>query len=245
MPAGPGRNGLHAKNPIRPPAPYTRPVSRVIACNVVGGTAERQLENSLPTFVAYAARFGYELCIESLAPAGRSPHWGKIQLLLQLVEEHELVVWLDSDAMIVDYSQDIATGLREGCFQALLLEQEGVRWNPNSGVWVLRGVERSSHFLQKVWDIGPQEHIFNDQAAIMKALGWGLEDFPFGCKLVAPSDYLRDTCWLAPEWNRIPALYPHIEPRINHWAGGPDQAERRIFEMAELLEAQRRSGLVL
>jgi hypothetical protein len=218
---------------------------KVIVCNAVGEYAEAQLALSLPTFEAYGAKYDYQVFIGSESPADRSAHWGKISLLQSAVQEYDLVLWLDSDAMILDFSEDIADQIETDCFQALLMEQEGSRWNANTGVWLLKGGQQSLDFLNEVWELGPQDHpSWHDQAAVIKALGWSWSDWPKVCKITDPSPYLANTSWLAPEWNRIPLLYPQIKARIQHWAGGPDQRQKRIEEMGQVLEVMRGSGML-
>jgi hypothetical protein len=220
-------------------------MSKLILSNAVGEHAKAQSELSLPTFEAYAAKFGYQVKVGEESPEGRSAHWGKIALLQEAVQEHDLVLWLDSDAMVVDFSEDIAGQLEPGCFQSLMMEQENSRWNPNTGVWLLKGGKRSLDFLNHVWQLGPQDHPgWHDQAAVMRALGWVWYDWPKVCKITEPSEYLSYTSWLDPEWNRIADLYPHIKPRIEHWAGGPDRRQERIEKMAELLAQMRSAGIV-
>jgi hypothetical protein len=219
-------------------------VRKVIATNVIGSQAQQQLALAKPTFEEYAERFGYDLVIGDRHAPGRTPHWGKIILLQELVQEYDLVLWLDSDAMILNFTMDIAQMLDEDCFQALLMEQHGVRWNPNTGVWLLRGKDQTTiQFLQDVWETGPQPGPWNEQSAVIKTMGWGIMPFPKGCKIIEATPYTAKTSWLAPEWNRIPELYPHVNPIINHWAGGPNAVERRISEMTDILQRLRDAGL--
>ena len=217
---------------------------KVIATNVIGQQAHQQLALSRPTFEEYAERFDYDLVIGDRQAPGRTPHWGKIMLLQELVEEYDRVFWIDSDAMILNFTADIADNLEDDCFQALVMEQHFVRWNPNTGVWLLRGKDPvTTQFLKDVWEMGPQPGPWNEQSAVIRVMGWGIEPWPRGCKVIEPSEYLYKTSWLAPEWNRIPELWPHINPRINHWAGGPTEVERRIREMGEILQKLRDAGM--
>ena len=94
-------------------------MSKVLA-SIGTGPQEALLRIARRTFVPYAHRHGFALCTLTEAPShGRPPAWAKIVLLRQLVQEHELVVWIDADAMIVDGSVDIATTLPDDRLIAL------------------------------------------------------------------------------------------------------------------------------
>jgi hypothetical protein len=93
-------------------------------------------------------------------------------------------------------------------------------------VIALRSSPESKALLQAVWDAGPfDNYIWNDQAGLMKALGWNLEPFPRGIRLEKPTEHYQQISWLPPEWNVVVSIEgenPHRSPRIFHWAGLKD-----------------------
>ncbi len=202
------------------------------------GRHRELLDVARPSFEYYAETHGYELLVPDrcVLPSDRTPHWAKVALMEEALSDHDLVVWLDADTMIVDFTRDIAGDLLDTDFQGLVLEQFAWRWNPNTGVWAMRSEQRSASFLEEVWDLGALERfIWPDQGAVMQTLGWQLTPFPRGVKLVHPSPYLAGTGWLPPEWNWI--VYQDDSrwaPRIKHWAGDFDNRLEAMRAEAEL-----------
>ena len=205
------------------------------------GPHRELLSLAQPSFEYYAAAQGYDLLVATRCelPEKRSPHWAKVRLLLEQLGSYDTVVWLDADTMIVDFTRDIAADLPADDFQGLVLEQNQWRWNPNTGVWVVRSDPRSEAFLTEVWERGPLDrYLWPEQGAVMQALGWQLTPFPRGVKLVHPSHHLAETGWLPPEWNWL--VEPgddRWQPRVKHWAG---QFEQRLAAMKAEATVQAR-----
>jgi len=195
------------------------------------GPASELLTLALPTFQEYADRHGYELVVAECAADGRPPSWGKIPLLQRLLLAHEFVLWIDADALILDSSVDLETVVPRNAFQAFAVPvcsgADGTI-SPNCGVWALRGGDRAQDFLTEVWAQADLiDHWWWEQAAVMRLLGWSVED---------PLAKLRDSAWddgtftLSEEWNSIP-MFPvgYSLARIRHYAGWP--AGRKRFDM--------------
>lgn len=238
-----GHLPLLGRLPWAPDPPLSRQGPRVRKALVSFATGPHRelLSLARPSFEYYAATHGYELLIADRCElaADRCAHWAKIPLLLEALSSHDIAVWLDADTMIVNFTRDIAGDLLEADFQGLVLEQLACRWNPNTGVWIIRSDSRSESFLAEVWDRGPLEgYIWPEQDAVMQALGWQLHPFPRGVRLVRPSHHLTGTGWLPPEWNWLVNQEDRRwQPRIKHWAG---QFEPRLAAMKAEAEAQAR-----
>src|SRR6185369_8291765 len=99
------------------------------------------------TFRAYADRHGYELVTSTEADPARPPAWAKVATLREVLEEFDLAVWIDADAVIVDGRDDIAADLEPG--QQLGLVRHGDV--PNTGVMVWRAGDFARALLGEMW----------------------------------------------------------------------------------------------
>jgi hypothetical protein len=173
---------------------------------------------ALPTFRAYADRWGYDVRATDLAVDGtgadrgaQRAKWAKIALLRQALEDHALVVWLDADVLLLRHDEDVAAHLHPQHFQALVLEHvpSEHRVNPNTGVWVLRSGPAAFAFLDAVEAAGPQPGPWADQGAVLAALNWnrGDENYHWAGPGLG-TEFLACTSWLPPGWNQ-----PYLEHR--------------------------------
>lgn len=202
------------------------------------------LDVAAPTFRRYADRHGYELRLDRSLddtaavadPRARARvRWEKVRLLRSLLPDHEVVFWLDADAVVCRDDRDVVEDLPPGRFQGLVLETFPDRTNPNTGVWVLRNVPAALRFLDAVLDVGQLEHSWADQAAVCHLLGWDLGDrHGHGARRARVSPFLAGTAWLPGEWNTVGGTAA-VRPRVAHFPGLP---------LAERLAAMRRAAAV-
>src|SRR3954464_6785441 len=81
---------------------------------------------------------------------GPPPAWGKVALLRELLESHELVLWIDADAVVVDGRDDIADELEPDRFIALVRHRPGEEFPPNPGGMLARPPARA--LLERIWN---------------------------------------------------------------------------------------------
>jgi hypothetical protein len=187
---------------------------------------------SLPTFMQYAQRHGYELVVGTADSHGRPAAWGKIPFLRRLLESYEFVLWIDADAIILDTTTDIETVIPADAFQALVVTtlEPGRGSCPCTGVWALRAGPRAQKFLATAWEqVDLIEHDYWEQTAVMRLIGWGE---------IVPTVKERATEWddgtfmLNEEWDLIPQYAGRYAPsKIRHYTGWPSY-HRRAFDMA-------------
>lgn len=168
-------------------------------------------ELALPTFHRYARRWGWTVRAVDLPadgsgadPGAQAAKWAKVALLREALTDHDVVLWLDADTLVVRDDEDITVHLRPDAFQALAVEQVPAehRVNPNTGVWLLRG-PRAAAFLDEVARVGRQPGPWADQGAVLAALGWDRGDGSY--RWAGPgagSPWLTGTSWLPPGWNQ-------------------------------------------
>jgi hypothetical protein len=177
-----------------------------------GPTMRRVLHDlALPTFARYAERWGYEVRVVDLPADGQcadaaaqAAKWAKVGLLRDALADHDLVMWVDADVLLLRRDEDIAGHLHPDHFQALVLEHVPVehRVNPNTGVWLLRGPDAVG-FLDAVERAGPQPGPWADQGAVLAALGWDRGDELYRWARPGHGNaFLTRTSWLPPGWNQ-------------------------------------------
>lgn len=202
------------------------------------------LELSQLTFRRFGREHGYDVETQHwdgvLGP--RRARWRKVELLRAAVQAYDIVVWIDADAVICRYDRDITADFVEDCFQGLVLEHCWDRFNPNTGVWVLRRDPRSIDLLEELLAAGPPEHSWSDQAAVCLALGWHLGDFHgHGAKPMRGSRFLTGTAWLSPEWNPTGLAADCPGARVHHFAGqGLALRRQRVSQLVTALRAAGR-----
>jgi len=193
---------------------------------------EPVLELAVQTFRRYASRHGYDMVIGDGESFGRPPSWGKIPLLRRLLDEYDEVLWIDSDAIVLDDSVDLSSLVPPDAYQAMAqnnLPQGGRLLN--SGVWLLRG-ERAKEFLDHVWQLDKwTNHGWWEQRAVIELLGFDEEGH-----VVAPSPWMVGTHWLDDEWNVLEWIEGLIPCRIRHYSYRSNEfrRERMAIDLARL-----------
>jgi galactosyl transferase GMA12/MNN10 family len=197
------------------------------------GPMRPALELALRTFRPYARQHGYEVVVGTGGDSGRGPAWAKVVLLRQLLAEHDEVLWVDSDILILDRSEDIADHVPSGCFQALIEQQLPGERAVNTGVWFMRRDPRSLEFLDAVWErdaVG--ESGMWENAQVLHLLGY---------TSIRPYQRVKRTRWhdgtvlLDETWNMIRPYQPikrtrwhdgsglQSAERFRHYSGMPNQ----------------------
>jgi hypothetical protein len=192
-----------------------------VVCTIATGPHLEMYDVTGPSLARYAARYGYDFVpVHERLSLARPPAWDKVELLRALVDEYDLVFWVDDDAIVLADAPDIATALRPNAFMHLVEHRTDVGRVPNSGVVALRGGKRSARFLETVWN---QTQFIHDKwwenAAIIRLLGY--RNIPTrGLQPVVPSPWRIGCSFIDGRWNSI-AESPAPDPYIVHFPGIP------------------------
>jgi hypothetical protein len=208
---------------------------------------------SLPTFKAYAKKWGYgveahELQIDGDGndDAAKKAKWAKLGLMEKALESSaDIIVWIDADVLIMRHDEDIAGHLLPGTFQALTYEMVPTehRISPNTGVWIVRNCDESREFIKLLYKLGPQPGPWNDQGTVLEALGWyrGNEQY-HGARPGAGSAYLQHTSVLPLGWNQT-YLGPMRTERTERYAGRPSVENPHAVHFLGMGVAARRRAM--
>jgi len=95
-----------------------------------------------PTFSLYANKHNYDLFIPSLdffseTTKEREPSWWKIELITQLFNTYDRVLWIDSDVIICHFDKDIFDDLETDSHVGMVVHEVPIGSVPNCGVWLL------------------------------------------------------------------------------------------------------------
>jgi hypothetical protein len=159
----------------------------------------------------------------SPAPQGTGAVYAGILHRWRHLTHYKGVVFLDSDAVIMDYTYDICREVDEQVPMA-------AGGNFNGAVVVMRSCERTEMFLTLVWEQREKYRHYQwlEQAAMMELMGFD-GNYP-GDDL--PSAFLGDTEWtplwsqLSGRWNAHPMHPQEVQPLIFH-PGGVQPFEKR------------------
>lgn len=177
-----------------------------ILCTFGVGNHAAYLDITRPFFEEYADRHGYDYT-ERYIDTRRPPAWGKVALLLDVLDEYDEALWIDSDVVIVDGSLDVADHIPKDKWQAMSLHTEFLGQSlgtiPSTGFWFVR--QPMVRALEDCWMMTDcLNHIWWEQAAMHKLLGYGSEGanhFPVVAK--EPTPLRAKTHFLEDRWHSL------------------------------------------
>ena len=195
-----------------------RPRARTALCTIATATHRDLFEVARPGFERFAAMHGYEpVVVHDDDSAGRPPAWGKVRLLRRLLDTHDRVVWVDSDAVIVDPTGDIFSGVTRRTPLSLVVHRYDELEVPNTGVLTLLSCRWSKRLLDRLWAAERfVDHKWWENAAMLDLLGYDVDE-PRPSTRRANADSRR-VSELDLSWNSIPQD-SSAQPRIVHFPG--------------------------
>jgi hypothetical protein len=223
-----------------------------VICTRGTGPHHGLLALGVPALEAYARRWGWDLVVstESHTAAGRQPSWGKLPLVRDLLDDHELVWWIDSDAIIVDLERDVLADLEPG--RDLYVTEHEFTWDygdgpqvhrfPNAGVFLLRGGDAGRALVDALWnDADSVDATWLENSALLDLLGY--EVYPM--RHVRETEWYRRTGWLPRAWNSLDDLDEDPAPALKHHAGNapfPERYRRMLGDLIAVTDALESQG---
>jgi hypothetical protein len=187
------------------------------------------LKLSRPALELFSARHCYELIIETeLRDPTRPASWSKILAIQAALENHDIVFWIDSDAIILRTDIDVVSVLNEDTHFAWVNHGDGM--GHNAGILVLRRAAPVFSFLSEVYEqYDLIDHTWWEQAAIMRLFALRHHSIP-SPRSCPPNDLNVQV--LGVEWNAIREV-PCTAPIIRHFPG--ETMIVRFVSMAEII----------
>ena len=205
-----------------------------VIVTLASGTHSSYLDMSRSRLIEYGEKHNYDVqVIDEVLTIDRPPAWSKILIIQKLLKAYEIVLWIDSDAVIIDSSTDILNEIDLDKTELALVEHSySGQTHPNCGVMLFRRTESVLKFLDVVWEqVDLINHTWWEQAAILRCLGIDSEILPIGPGNI-PSRPLIEVKFLDKKWNAIRQDHPRDNVKIRHFAGEP--YEVRNFLIASL-----------
>lgn len=174
-------------------------MKRAIVTSHEGEEFERIAAITLPRIAAYAERHGLDhIEVEPPAFIRRPPSWKKLVAICEAFVDHDEVLWLDTDVVIVDGAENIFDAVPAGAAHAMVRHFTNEGDVPNAGVWLLRrpmlSVLASIAMVDAV-----VHHRWWEQAALLALMGFVEADGLCTHSLDTP--LYADTAWLDESWN--------------------------------------------
>jgi hypothetical protein len=167
-----------------------------------------------PLMERYADRYGcaprrYELTPRYMR---RPAAWAKLIAIADALVEHDEVLWLDADVVVVDGSQDVFSDFAAGAAQALMQHktEEGVV--PNCGVWLVRR-EMVPFIVSAAMSDDLVFHRWWEQAAVLRLAGFSVGE---KCENVEQTPLYQKTHWLDEGWNSWAFTDAAVHKRFMH-----------------------------
>ncbi len=210
---------------------------RKVLCSIGVGAHADLMALARPMYETYARLHGYDLVlVEQPMVLDRPAAWHKVLLIRQLMDRYNLIVWIDSDAMIVDPTVDIANAISRDHFLWIVEHHVPGLELPliNSGVMAIWTSPQAVLFFEEVW--GMTEFIYHpwwEQAAMMSLLGYDPCLFALGSEYqVHTTEWFGEMGRLSTEWNSMNED-PHPSPRIVHFPGMPfrERLEKMVTQL--------------
>lgn len=183
------------------------------------GPATELLEIARPSFEAFAHAHGYNLRVYDPDPDPFWPFpWLKVACIQDALKDYDEVLWVDSDIVITDPSEDLP--VPDEAWQAMAVHHTQDGQVPNTGVWLCRRAMK--RWLASLWEMHDyRNHPWWEQGALLAAMGYNSWARPIA--LTEPTELFTRTHFLTTEWNSHP--WDEAEhPRFRHATMHDDRA---------------------
>lgn len=137
------------------------------------GEAEVLRDLTMPTFERYSDRHGFDL-IEANPGDGSSPHLGKVTALRCALEDHDLAIWVDADAVIFDDAPGLAQWMPEAA-RMFFAQDRRLAYGINTWLLGLRSGRDTQRFLDRVEEKG---RTLTEPPWDLRAVQQTLDEFP-------------------------------------------------------------------
>lgn len=174
-------------------------------CSAATGDYVELLRTTEKTLSDYARRQGWDLIVEHDRESSLPPSWLKFATVRDLLDEYELVTWLDADALLINPASELGAALDPAMDVHVTepIETPGRPTVVDSGLIAFRSGPASRRLLDDL--------LANPDGDPDVALTEQLER----------SDPSLRVGWLDRRWNSIPSGPRAASPHMLHFAGAP------------------------
>lgn len=147
---------------------------RTILFTLATGEYHEILRYTGPLLQAYAQRWGWEYQVVTKSLDNSRPEaWSKIRKIIELLSSYDTVIYIDSDALIMNFDTNILEEVPNESEFAWVVGVNNGMLLPNAGVMVIRSCKNSVSLMSRAYDL---KDGINDpwweQLALMRVLGY-------------------------------------------------------------------------
>jgi len=190
-------------------------------CTFGVGPYAEVLDVARPTFEKYCDLHGYQYFEQYPRIMGkleRPPAWGKVYMMMELLEDYDVVLWIDCDVLILKFDIDIDDCVPLEDIQAIVKHQSGEAQIPSTGFWYAR--HEMIPYLEKIWSMEKFiHHQWWEQGAFQNLLGYD-QDLAYLLarpRRVRETELYHKTYILSEEWNSVDNENLNSEARVMHF----------------------------
>jgi hypothetical protein len=203
---------------------------KVVLCALGAGPHGELLHIAGPTFERWALRHHYDLDIRRSSPTPeRPPSWAKVSIITERLRTHDVVIWLDADAVVVDPTHDLSRCVSRRRPLALVAHRYNGQTVPNMGVFAVLSTRLTRRLMRDLWSMTQYvDHKWWENAALLDLLGYDVSTEPIVQR--EPTHLNRRVAWLDVAWNSID-LHASPAPIVKHYPGlSNDERRRRMSD---------------
>ena len=203
---------------------------KVVLCALGAGPHEELLHVAGPTFERWAQRHHYDLDIRRSSPTPeRPPSWAKVSIITERLRTHDVVIWLDADAVVVDPTHDLSRCVSRRRPLALVAHRYNGQTVPNMGVFAVLSTRLTRRLMRDLWSMTQYvDHKWWENAALLDLLGYDISTEPIVQRRHTRLN--RRVAWLDVAWNSID-LHASPVPIVKHYPGlSNDERRRRMSD---------------
>lgn len=130
----------------------------------------------LESMKKYAEKHRFDVKLHNEISSERPPPWNKILVIKKLLDDpkkYDYIFWIDSDAVFVNFEENIRNAIESGKDFYLVKPFIDGRTAPNTGVMLIKNSTWIRNFLDRVWNM--DEYVYSigwENAAICDLLGF-------------------------------------------------------------------------
>ena len=146
---------------------------KIAVCNVSIGkdyNEKKWVKNAIKNHKNYCKYNNYDYIIRNNPETNRSAHWEKIDLLIKVINKYDIVFWMDTDSVFLNFNIKIEELIPENTDFIFSGDTNII----NTGHFIFRNTEWSKLQLKNIYDIFPANYGMKyDNAAMAVWLGGG------------------------------------------------------------------------
>lgn len=177
-------------------------LKKILISGYMGEEYKKMSLLTFPLMERYAKKYNIDSAICELENYGRPASWSKIPLIKNYLNEYDVVLWIDSDIVIIKDSVNIFDYVENEKIQYMVQHYIMDFVVPNAGMWMLK--KEMLKYLDIIWNNDKYlNHQWWEQASLIELMGFEINEYT--TYLRNPTELYHKTKLLEQNWNHHPA----------------------------------------